>query len=56
MFIIMPDLLAILIYGPRSGLNLRRLINATHARRAVDFTARSSLTVDYSLIKTKTIV
>ena len=38
MFIIMPDLLAILIYGPRSELNSRGLINAPHAPRR--FTGR----------------
>lgn len=31
MFIIMPDLLVILIYGSRSELNSRGLINAPHA-------------------------
>lgn len=30
MFIIMPDLLAILIYGPRLELNSRGLINVPH--------------------------
>lgn len=34
MFIIMPDLLAILIYGPPFELNSRGLINAPHAQRS----------------------